>query len=234
MGGAVAVTIRHKDGEENRMCLWTNVMPEFINNIRILRYNKKYINDFVYNQWQCDVDKKEENKKNKKKAKISYYLKHPYLAPYDYGLIVLDYVTKNILTMQNYTTFGWEGGVFLVSKHYHERYQAFEEFLNRDKVIAVQRIQDGTDNVFEYVQLTSEQVLDTLKEEKATYYAYQYDFRPFTITNYQLDLPGRTLDRCVIINRFCCHLMDLGFKLSRKEFNIWKEYRQMYEQEEIL
>ena len=36
MGGSIGVLIREEDGTEHKMCRWTNELPHFINNIKLI------------------------------------------------------------------------------------------------------------------------------------------------------------------------------------------------------
>jgi hypothetical protein len=85
MGGIVSVTIRRSDGKEYRKQRWTNHMPYYISNVKMLREDADHINEYV--------------------SYDNYTEKDYGLAPVEYGIVIVDFVTKQIVTKQQYTAF---------------------------------------------------------------------------------------------------------------------------------
>jgi len=43
MGGSLAVTLREPDGTEHRMCRWMNMLPAFINNLKLVEQDQTHV-----------------------------------------------------------------------------------------------------------------------------------------------------------------------------------------------
>ncbi len=109
MGGSIAVTIREENGTEHRMCRWTNSMPWGLNNVKMLSippdptHLAAYLK--VWNEMRADYEA------NKSTGKFEFpmtdvYAPYPFLAPEGYGLVIMDFQRKTILSKNNYTTLG--------------------------------------------------------------------------------------------------------------------------------
>ena len=98
LGGVIAVTIRLPDGTEYRMERWTNTTPSIVHDPKFLKGDVKSIADYIQH-WLT-----ESAKKNKGQTLISSWgmYKNPYLAPSEYGILVIDYKTKTIVDCQGY------------------------------------------------------------------------------------------------------------------------------------
>jgi len=98
LGGQIALTIRKKDGTEYRMERWTNILPDHIHTIDFWK-GREDIWDETIKHWQL-----ESSKGSKGKTIISSWemYKNPYLAPSEYGILVIDYKTMSIVSCQRY------------------------------------------------------------------------------------------------------------------------------------
>lgn len=97
MGGTIGFTLRHEDGEEFRMSSWTNWTPWAIDNIKLVHKEPKHIADLTAT-WQ---------KQMKLPAKKrDWPFTSPYLAPVEYGLVVVDMQRNKILDCNRYHLFG--------------------------------------------------------------------------------------------------------------------------------
>ncbi len=47
MGGTLATTLRRKDGTTHKMARWTNVLPDFVHDIRFLEKDEAYLDDYM-------------------------------------------------------------------------------------------------------------------------------------------------------------------------------------------
>jgi len=108
MGGTVAVTVREPDGKEHRMSRWTNAFPDVVHDLRFIAKDPAYMAEYL-KRW---YDMREDWLANHETGEFKYnmtpcYGGSVYLAPDDYGLIVLDQQENRILSMQGYTTFGF-------------------------------------------------------------------------------------------------------------------------------
>jgi len=108
MGGNLAWTIRLEDGTEYRMDRWTNSMPGLILNPDFLSGQQAGI-DNALQPW---LEMKSDWEKNQHTEKFDLhmtpsYAPYPYgLAPSEYGLVITDFVSKTILSLQEYTDLG--------------------------------------------------------------------------------------------------------------------------------
>jgi hypothetical protein len=94
MGGAVAVTVRKKDGTVFPMCRWTNSLPYWIKSREFIQNPEKQMEKFIEYGERSDY-----NHSNSR------------LAPEGYGLVVIDLKDNKIYTHQNYTSFNREFGL---------------------------------------------------------------------------------------------------------------------------
>jgi hypothetical protein len=110
MGGQLAVTIRLKDGTERRMERWTNIIPNLMQNVEFMEGNEQSSKAFI-EQWDTEIAKKDHGK-----TIISTWgmYKRPYLAPSEYGIILIDFKTMTIVSCQPY--FGVDD-VIMNAKH---------------------------------------------------------------------------------------------------------------------
>lgn len=88
MGGAVRVIVRKEDGKVFPMTRWTNNLPYVVQNPKFF-FDKEWIDDYVERRLETDYHNE------------SFKL----LQPDGYGIVVLDFVKKKILSSQGYTNF---------------------------------------------------------------------------------------------------------------------------------
>lgn len=107
MGGNLAWTLRCADGTEYRMDRWTNAMPELIVNAGFLDGTPEAISEAV-EHWMAMKADWEQNGGQRPFAfpMTSSYAPYPYgLRISEYGLVVTDFQTHTLLSMQDYTSF---------------------------------------------------------------------------------------------------------------------------------
>jgi len=98
MGGVIALTVRLPDGKEYRMERWTNILPSIIHAPKFWNGDPAIWKDPL-EHWV-----RESAKKAKGETIISSWqmYKHPFLAPSEYGILVIDYTTMTIVSAQGY------------------------------------------------------------------------------------------------------------------------------------
>lgn len=84
MGGLIAVTIKQEDGTVHNMERWTNPLPYFLKDLRILEEDEEYIQEYINQEHEG---------------------KWEYTAPMGYGLVVLDLQSKAIFDCNGYSSF---------------------------------------------------------------------------------------------------------------------------------
>lgn len=107
MGGVVKVIIRKEDGTVQSMTRWTNNLswlthtPDcFIgtDNDSFRRYMK------THDDMQADYEAHKHDGKFKFVTTVSYFFNGwDSIAPEDYGIVVMDYKTKTLISSQGYT-----------------------------------------------------------------------------------------------------------------------------------
>lgn len=106
MGGSIAVTIREVNGAEHRMCRWTNATPNFVKSFKTWKHDSRHIEDYV-RTWR---EMREDWETHRDTGKFVHpmtevYAQHPYLAPCEYGLLIVDHQSNSILSCQGYTRY---------------------------------------------------------------------------------------------------------------------------------
>jgi hypothetical protein len=235
MGGSVAFMLRDRDGEEHRMCRWTNTMPYFVKNVRLVRKNRPHLAKWV-KTW---TDMYEDYTSGANKHNMSkVYASHPYLAPYSYGLVVVDCIKNKIISCQDYTSFDTffsisckvdmdQEGEESFYKYNRERgpNQAFllREFFMLDKILRVERWNNKKEeyevwDTFKEEVGSAEDLLRCLKDRKMTDSLNFYlNLHPFEL----VDLGRPTKDNLGELKK---QVLDLGFKLSKKEEKLWDDF----------
>lgn len=108
MGGNLAWTLRTADGTQHRMDRWTNAMPTLITNPAFLDGAPDAIQAALAD-WEMMRADWEANKATGtyEHTMTPAYAPYPYgLQPSEYGLVVTDFVTHTILSLQGYTHLG--------------------------------------------------------------------------------------------------------------------------------
>lgn len=85
MGGSISVVIRHEDGKIEKMTRWTNNLTYWLFRDEMKTNPAKVIKEYS-------------------KVKSDYNSGKSYLAPYDYGLVVIDLQKNIILNKNEYTS----------------------------------------------------------------------------------------------------------------------------------
>jgi hypothetical protein len=117
MGGNLAWTLRTPEGTEYRMDRWTNSMANLIHNPDFLDGTKAGI-DQALEEWLLMKSDWENNHKTHafEHPMTPYYGPYPFgLLPSEYGLVVTDFTTHTILSLQHYTDLS---GIIASRLHY--------------------------------------------------------------------------------------------------------------------
>ncbi len=107
MGGVIGFTLREEDGIEHRMSRWTNWTPYAIDNIGMVNKSPAHIEE-VLREWKRQKDLPKEEK---------HWAYHwPYLAPSEYGLVVVDLQKNKLLDSNTYHRFGYVSHVCIANE----------------------------------------------------------------------------------------------------------------------
>ena len=228
MGGSIGVTIREENGTEHRMCRWTNSLPGFVHNIRFINKDKIYIKEYLELWYNMRKDW-EENKDNKDLRFLSnsielrngmkigggepqkfrlgmtdVYAPYPYLAPMNYGLIVIDLQNNVILHSQDYCGIG----SLIISRASvdKEHLEFIDELRKSGRIVSVTDLDNKKVSVSK-LDLTGNY-----------FYDIKIDLAPFIVKRFGKSKSGG-------INNLKKEVIKLGFSLTIEEEEMWEEFR---------
>jgi len=215
MGGCVGVTIRKADGTEVRMCRWTNGLPDFITNVAFVEQDEAHLDSYL----QTWADFQADYAANKDTGKYAHnmsdiYAPYPFLAPIEYGLVLIDYQTKQVLSKQGYTAVGHFHCSVSHESEDKERFLAFaergavREFRYKHKVITP----PGATQL--------EQALAWMS--KGIDIEAYVDLAPFTVIE-ACQWSWREVQE---------YVQGMGFAVSDEEQKLWQEAIEQEEQQE--
>jgi len=225
MGGVIGFTLRIADGTEYRMSRWTNWSPWAIDNIGMVHKSPQHV-EAVLHEWIKQKDWPDD-KKN-----WSYH--EPFLAPSQYGLVVVDFLNNKILDCNGYHAFGKMGrcGLSLdfkiedcgdsddttvFSEEGTDAYR-FYQFFKEKRIKHYQMWQNGKKHVHptDFNSLTPKELAKFItKYDPESDGFFILDMSPFEVTRFQESPEGWKLFRQAVL--------DLGFKLTDEEEEIWNE-----------
>lgn len=108
MGGSCAVTIREPNGAEHRMCRWTNTMPWGLANSKMVSVEPDPAHLAAYlHEWErmrADWLKNKDTGGGFEYNMTECYAPYPFLAPMEYGLVLVDFKSFTIISKQGYTS----------------------------------------------------------------------------------------------------------------------------------
>lgn len=247
MGGSVGLTIREPNGKEHRMCRWTNIIPSILNNLRLVNKDPAYVQDIVKPWYDMRQDYEAHKTDEKFEQNMSpVYAPHPFLAPCDYGLIVVDMAKNQILDYQGYCRLGGissvsiksditeneEGGHTLVyigpesqrSKQLGvgRAFNSEDEFssaMRFKRFYEVGRVNQAVDKRTRQATSLNGKSLDEIAEMimSKQYYDFPLDISPFQITRYHEHDPEDA-------RKMQTRIEELGFNLTDQEKSVWDEW----------
>jgi hypothetical protein len=243
MGGTIGFTLREKSGEEHRMSRWTNWTPWAIDNLKLVKNDPQHISDILH-EWIEESALPEDEK--------HWAYRYPYLAPSEYGLVVVDFVNNKILDCNHYhhfahmhsiglkneyqathisdsaVTLGGDGESLGLAAFFGDKENdaaRFFDFYKEGRIKDVQRWK-----VDKWVSLGEdvnrwpiEKIVDELINVEESC-VFVLDMSPFEVTTFIEGAEGFTNFRQAVL--------DLGFVLTEKEEEIWSKRINRYEEEE--
>lgn len=175
MGGSVTMIIK-KDNKIKKMCRWTNALPSFFNNKKLLFQDDFYIKEYikVYEGMEKDYER------NKESGNFEFDMTDMYVpyggvfAPVEYGIVYVDFDDKEIYSCQGYTKiFGIHlSSIKQAQRHDKEHFAEYEdlfknEFLKIEEcpVPAFQKEYDNFEKLFSESKSLSE-FLEKIKDTR--------------------------------------------------------------------
>lgn len=223
----VALTIRRKNGDIHKMAVNVDSISSFLNDVRICNEDKEYIDKFVEAQWGNLIKRYKNSTRREVKLYLFNGISHSRLAPFQRGLILLDYKTNNLINMQNYTSVGGDSATFIRDKG-SDRRKNTEGFLKASRICSYREWHYSPPNGVVPI-ITANPTIPFLEEkfELATRLSFHVDFdlSPLKLTNYPCWKSFGDSATRISTNYFYQHLRELGFKLSKKEEKLWREFK---------
>jgi hypothetical protein len=109
MGGLVKVIVRKEDGQIISMNRWTSGLPCILHDPKIYFGDESALNMYLkaYSDALADYEKHKDDKKFEINMTSSCIFEgHDNLAPVDYGIVVLDFITKTLISCNGYSNNG--------------------------------------------------------------------------------------------------------------------------------
>lgn len=211
MGGSIGFTVRLPNGTEHRMTRWTNPIPDFIHNMKFINKDLRHFEEYQtqWNGMREDWLKhtKRCNKKNHINCKFNYlmtpvYAPYPYLAPTEYGLIVVDMMNNVIISCQGYSKIGQ---MYLMSQTEGNKWERAQKFLDEGRVLSIYK---------DFKPIRKPVIsLNKLKKRKLNLYTVNINLSPFRV----IEVPEKNY---TLLKK---EVLKQGFKLTDEEEKIWAE-----------
>jgi hypothetical protein len=236
MGGEIGFTLRQSNGEEFRMSRHTNWTPWAIDNVRLAKKQSSHIRA-IKKQWLEGLTLPEKKK--------NIYHHSPYLAPAEYGLVVVDLKKNKILDCNHYHHFAHMNGICL--KNEYDSYS----FASRDKLLGIKAFTESKDGdaarFYEFHKAGKIKSVTKLNEATSRWEPIDLDINSWPIEDVvekliNVNIKGKgwynicnfVLDMSPLEYvsfeesqegwaEFRQAVLDLGFKLSEKELKIWSD-----------
>lgn len=243
MGGTISVAIRLSDEirkpdepEIYKMYRWTNSLQLLWSDPRLAKNDRSHLDEYL-KQW---IEMRDDYEKNKKTDNFQFNMT-PVYAPYDavplapdgYGLVVCDYQTQTILSMQGYTE--------PTSLLFMSSWDTTEDILHalRNNLLILHsyhpknpnirmegKVANGLADLLEEYKKDYRSTIDILnkfgKMHGDTYMGFLIDLSPWTILEFKESPDGSA--------KFLEKLKDLNFEFSDADLEQWSEWNKRYDE----
>lgn len=228
MGGTVGVTIREKDGTLHKMARWTNSLPDFARSMKFINKDKNHFDDYlkVFYEMKADYEK------NKNTGKFEFNMTDVYIpysghiAPIEYGLVVIDYQTEQILHCQGYTSLDAIHKSEITSPQCYDKktVDMIQELIDARRV-KCQRIIFKEDANYKSAEIALKYVE---VDGKLTVVPEPENDKEFWINDYEIDLNPWKIKRFAESKEGFLELKEaiktLGLEMSEEDEKIWDEF----------
>ena len=216
MGGTVAVTVREENGTEHRMSRWTNNLPYFVVNLKTFQKDPEHLQNYI------------------SMPRPDFINDNEGLAPVQYGLVVVDYMTDTILTMQGYSSLDSISGagirLAVDAKRYNrgnddDDFARFKELLYNGRIKSIQTWNGVGLQDEDLSNAKPCQILEEFSDIRRNgFEMINVDTAPFKVEKFEesaqgaLSMKGR--------------LAELDFQYTKEEDKVWLDWVRGYEDEE--
>lgn len=216
MGGSVGFTIRLASGKEYRQCRWTNAMPYYINNLKLIQEDRSHLRELIKRGEEMRRDYQKPKKHRKMEMSDVYGPDMGKLQPISYGLIVVDCKTHHILDMQGYSTLGGLTAYHpTLQDHDPERRDRIQALAEAGRLYRVPPWPCG-DPLPELPLGQKGSTWEAICGIPEGFTNHVIDTRPFKVITFQETAAGATA--------FREKLLELGFKLTPAENRVWNRW----------
>lgn len=190
MGGAVKVAIRLEDGSVHSEVRWTNALNPWLHSPRLIDEPDALLREYLAqpSQWNTGDTT---------------------LTPDDYGLVVIDAVTKSIYSYQDYSIFGNTSATRIIICDDVDL-ACFQEFRNRGLLSAFDDDDNPTGHFKGETTLTVREEAVQANREK-TFVSIVIDLSPWTLKQHEQYVPFETLE----------YLESEGFPVTEADKVAW-------------
>lgn len=221
MGGGVAVTARRANGEVVRMCRWTNPLPFFFQNMRFVGGDESHLDEYL-GQWHDFVGGARRGEEIDREMAA-----HDKLAPFWYGLVVIDYQTRKVLSLQGYSALISVSNLDFLEDCLYAGQQEWPrpELLGLIEHGRVNFLPDGRHTPpDDWRNVTTwEEGRAIARSEQMPW--FQVDTSPWEFLRFPETREG--------VEAFRKHLVDeMGFRLTAEEEDLWSAYARRWEEDD--
>jgi len=223
MGGNIGVTIREENGMEHRMSRWTNPIPWFINNIKLIEKDLEHLNEYLGRWYDMRQDWQQHQHDRQFEFNMTpVYAGHPYLAPVEYGLIVIDMQKNIILEYQGYAGIGKIYGAAIAYERDYGRSRYINGQMDTDRLrelFNAGRIKTAKEfiKVKQYEVNLSGKSFDQVVEFASDLTDFMIDMSPYEVIHYNDHNSNAA-------KRMLTKIKELGFQIIPQEENIWEQW----------
>lgn len=237
MGGTIGFTVREKSGKEHRMFRWTNTFPNFFHSMKFIEQDERHLRNYL-KVWY-DMADAYESGDLEQFPMANAYVPGAGLEPVGYGLIVVDYQTMTILTMQSYSFVGHisSSTVGLSLRQYErvakekdqdqdevdsrrDKYEGFKAIFSSGRINKVMRYKDC--EIVDAHGLSLDDFLKGIFTDDEKYCTGFLDMSPWRVVEFPEDEAGAMAMKKEV--------EGLGFILTEQEEKGWDEFLERYKE----
>jgi len=205
------------------MCRWTNPLPFFFQNMRFVEGDESHLDEYL-GQWHDFVLQAPKGDDLDREM-----VAHNKLAPYWYGLVVIDYQTRKVLSLQGYSALISVSNLDFLDDCLYSGQQEWP----MPELLGL--IEDGRVNFLPGGRGTPPDDWRTVttwedgraiaRSEQGKMPWFEVDTTPWEFLRFDESAEG--------VRKFRAHLVDeMGFRLTAEEEDLWRAFARQWEDDE--